>query len=149
MGSRAAEISEIVRSGIDQAVAALRGAAADVGDGLDTDDLTDLLEVAFSQRNRFDSALSGAVGALDRVAEIAPDGDATKGLSSAEWLSHTLHISSSAGYAQVHLARQLPFLPATASAFERGELSPQHASVVARSVEQVARDGGHPGDAEA
>ena len=64
-------------------------------------------------------------------------------------MNSPLQISSSAAYAQVRLARQLPYLPATASAFERGELSPQHASVVVRSVEMVARGGGDPGDAEA
>jgi hypothetical protein len=38
-------------------------------------------------------------------------------------------------HAQVHLARRLTSLPATATAFQRGELSPQHASVIVRGVE--------------
>src|SRR5947199_335945 len=70
------------------------------------------------------------------------------GLTCATWLSHNLHISSSAAYAQVRLARQLPSLPSTAAAFDHGELSPQHASVIARSVEQVVRGGGDPVEAE-
>src|SRR5437879_3547655 len=148
MRTATAELSELLQSAAQQFVGVLRRAASGV-DGLDTDGLTYLLRVAFTQRNQIDAALTGAVGALDRVAEKAPDGEATMGLSCAEWLSHTLHISSSAGYAQVRLARQLPYLPATASAFERGELSPQHASGSARSVEQVTRGGGDPGDAEA
>src|SRR5207302_901679 len=48
----------------------------------------------------------------------------------------------------VRLARQLPSLPHTNKAFERGELSSQHASMVARSVEMVVRGGGNPGEAE-
>src|SRR5437879_2921494 len=148
MRTIATELSELLLSGSEQAITAVRRAAAGE-DGLDTNELTDLLKVAFTQRNRFDAALTSAIGALDRAAEKAPAGELTAGLNCATWLSHTLHISSSAGYAQVCLARQLPSLPATASAFERGELSPQHASVVVRSVEQVTRGGGDPGDAEA
>jgi hypothetical protein len=95
-----------------------------------------------------DAAVSSAISALDQAAQKAPDGELTAGLSCAAWLSQNLRISSSAGYAQVRLARQLPSLPDTASAFERGDISPQHASVVARSVELVTRGGGDPGDAE-
>src|SRR5439155_11365974 len=51
--------------------------------------------------------------------------------------------------AQVHLARRLPCLPATAQAFERGQLSPQHVSVVLRAVDSVERGGGPAHEAEA
>src|SRR5437879_10211673 len=143
-------ISQRIRSHMDQIVAELGGASASVEtQGIAVAEMTEVLKKALADRNRFDAALTGAVGALDRVAEKAPDGEATMGLSCAEWLSHTLHISSSAGYAQVRLARQLPSLPATAAACCRGEVSPQHASVVVRSVEHVTRGGGDPGDAEA
>ena len=134
---------------MDQIIAALRGAAGVENDGLGPDELTDVLKTAFSQRNRFDSALTGLIGTVDRVTDRAPGGELTAGLSCATWLSQNLHISSSAGYAQVRLARQLPSLPDTAAAFERGELSGQHASVVARSVEAVVRGGGDPCQAEA
>jgi hypothetical protein len=145
MRTTTAELSQLVRSSSQQLVGALRLAASE---DLDADELTDLLKVAFSRRNQIDAALTGAIGALDRTTEKAPDGELTAGLSCATWLSHNLHISSSAGYAQVHLARQLPSLPATADAFDRGELSPQHASVIVRSVEQVTRGGGDPSQAE-
>ena len=46
------------------------------------------------------------------------------------------------------LARQLPSLPDTRRAFERGEISCPHASAVARSVEMVERGGGDPCEAE-
>jgi hypothetical protein len=146
MDTGTAELSRRLRSASREIVDVLRGA---VSDGLDTEQLTDLLKVAFVGRNQIDAAVSKAIGALDRAAAKAPDGDLTGGLSCAAWLSQNLNISSSAGYAQVRLARQLPYLPDTASAFERGDISPQHASVVARSVELVTRGGGDAGDAEA
>jgi hypothetical protein len=149
MDSVTAEVSQRIQSCMDQIVADLRSTAASAeNDNLALAQTTDVLKVAFSQRNRFDAALTGAVGALDRAAEKAPGGELTAGLSCAAWLSQNLNISSSAGYAQVRLARQLPYLPDTASAFARGDISPQHASVVARSVELVTRGGGSPGDAE-
>jgi Domain of unknown function (DUF222) len=144
MGSQA-EWCQLIRSGMDQIVDALRGAA---GGDLDPEQLTEILGAVFCQRNRLDAAVSRAVGALHGAAERAPDGELTRGLDCATWLSHTLQISSSAAYAQVRLARQLPGLPDTAAAFERGELSAQHASVIARSVEAVIRGGGNPSLAE-
>ncbi|HSS48036.1 MAG TPA: DUF222 domain-containing protein [Thermoanaerobaculia bacterium] len=145
MRTDVAELAKLLNSSAEQFVGTLRRAAAD---GLDIDELTSLLEVAFTQRNRIDAAVS-SVGALDTAVEKHPDGEPTMALACATWLSHTLHISSSSAYAQVHLARQLPSLPATAAAFARGELSPQHVSVVVRSVESVTRGGGEPGQAEA
>src|ERR1700737_2103703 len=145
MRSCTAELSELIQSGSQRVVTALRRAAAD---GLSCDELTELLKGAFCHRTQIDAALTSAIGALDQAAEQAPDGAATMALSSATWLSHNLRISSSAAYAQVQLARRLPSLPDTAGAFERGELSAQHVSVVARSVEAVTRGGGPPEHAE-
>ena len=83
MGLVAADVSERIQSCMDQIVAALRGAAASMeNDGLCSDELTDLLKVAFSNRNRFDAALTGAIGALDRATEKAPDGELTMALTS-------------------------------------------------------------------
>src|SRR4030081_2656248 len=94
----AAELSQLIQSGVDQAVGALRRAAAE---GLDVGELTDVLGVAMTQRNRFDAAVTATIGALDRTAAKA-DHEPTMALSTGEWLSHTLHISSSAAHAQVH-----------------------------------------------
>jgi hypothetical protein len=145
MDTGMAELSGRLRSASKEIVDVLRHA---VSDGLNTGQLTDLLTVAFVGRNQIDAAVSSAVGALDRAVAKAPGGELTGGLSCATWLCENLHVSSSAAYAQVHLARQLPFLPATAEAFGRGELSPQHASVVVRCVEQVIRGGGDREQAE-
>ncbi len=140
------EFVHLVEAGSQQIVGALRRAAAE---GLDVEGLTDVLKVAFSCRNQVDAAVTSAIGALDQAAEKAPDGEVTMALSCATWLSHNLQISSSAAHAQVHLARRLPSLPATAAAFQRGELSPQHASVIVRGVEAVERGCGEAGPAEA
>ena len=142
--STAAELSQLVQSGVDQAAGALRRAAAE---GLDVGEMTDVLGVALTQRNRFDAAVTGAIGALDRSA-ASSDHELTMALSTGEWLSHTLHIGSSAAHAQVQLARQLPSLLEVSAAFERGELSGQHASVIARAVEHVLHGGGDAIDAE-
>ena len=135
MHSGEGELCQSVRSAADQFSGALRRAAAK---GLGIDQLTQLLKVAFSGRNRIDAALSEAVGALDTAVEDS-DGTQTLALSCTTWISHNLHISNSSAAAQVHLARRLPSLPATSSAFADGELSALHVSVVSRIVEQVER----------
>ena len=146
MRTRCSELTELVEAGSRQVVSALRGAAAE---GLSINEMTEVLGAALHERNRIDAALTRLVGAVDAAAEQAhEEGELTMGLSCASWLAHTLHISSSAAHAQVCLARQLPSMPATASAFEFGDLSAQHAGVIARSVEQVARGGGDTGLAE-
>jgi len=144
--TRVAELSELVEAGAQQVVDALRAAAAE---GLSPRQLTEVLGVAIRQRNRIEAAITGVIGAVDAAARRADaEGDLTEGLSCASWLAHNLHISPSAAHAQVRLARQLPSLPVVAAAYDRGELSPQHASVVARAVEQVARGDGDTGVAE-
>src|SRR5207237_2189756 len=126
---------QLIRSVMALIVDPLRRAANSVqNEGLAVAEMTEVLKPAFSNRNRFDAAISGAIGALDKAAQRVPDEELTGGLSCADWLSESLRISSSAGYAQVRLARQLPSLPPTPTPFDRGELSSQHAGVVARSV---------------
>jgi Domain of unknown function (DUF222)/HNH endonuclease len=146
MRTRQAELAELVEAGAQQIIGALRAACSE---GLSVLELTDLLGGALRRRNQIDAAVTCTIGAVDAAAAQAKEaGELTMGLSCANWLAHTLHISSSAAHAQVRLARQLPSMPATAAAFERGELSPQHATVVARSVEHGTRGGGDAGRAE-
>ena|SRR2546425_795361 len=86
MGSYAAATTRSIQSCMDQLVATLRGAAAAVeSESLDVGEMTDVLKEALSNRNRFDAALTGAIGALDRVAERVPDGELTGGLSCAKY----------------------------------------------------------------
>src|SRR5207253_7386105 len=97
-GSATVEISRGIQSGMDQIVAALGRAASSVDkEGLPVAEMTEVLKTAFSNRNRFDAALSGAIGALDKAAQRVPDEELTGGLSCADWLSESLRISSSAG----------------------------------------------------
>jgi hypothetical protein len=83
MSSATVEMLQNIQSCMDQIVAALRGATG--AENLVPGDLTDVLKTAFTQRNRLDSALTGAIGALDRVAERAPHGALTAGLSSVKY----------------------------------------------------------------
>ena len=54
-------------------------------------------------------------------------------------LAHTLHLTSSAAYAQIRRARQLEHLPATAAALRRGEINDQHVYVICRAMAAVPR----------
>src|SRR5258708_25829507 len=97
MRTAAADITDLIQSSSDALVGALRRATSD---GLDVDELTQVLSAVSRQRNRIDSAVSGVIGTLDRVVEQAAEqGDLTMGLSCATWLSHNLQISSSAAHA--------------------------------------------------
>jgi hypothetical protein len=144
MRSQAAEITQLIHAGARQIVDGLRRAASE---GLTVGELSDVLQRAFTDRNQVDYALSLVMAAFDRAAE-SPDDRLTFGRAPAAWLSETLNISPNAAYAQLHLARRLPELPGTAAAFERGELSSQHAGVVSRTVESVQRGGGDAARAE-
>jgi hypothetical protein len=76
MRTVAADGSQLIRSGAQQIIDGLRRAAVA---GLDVDDLTEVLKVAFSEDNRIHAALTGAIGALDAAAEKAPEGELTYG----------------------------------------------------------------------
>src|SRR5438309_5480050 len=83
MISSSAAISRRIRSHMDQIVAELRRAGSAVeNDGLSVHGMTEVLKSAMSDRNRLEAALTGGIGALDRVAERVPDGQLTAGLSS-------------------------------------------------------------------
>ena len=142
----AAERSRQVQTGIQLVVDALLGAVADKG--LQAPDWADLLSAAYTARNRLDHALTLAVGAFDDRVQESHDEIMTLGLEPASWLAHTLKISSSTAYAQLRVARHLPFLDSTAKAFARGEVSAQHVSVISRAVESVERGGGDVVSAE-
>jgi hypothetical protein len=145
MRPRVHELAKLINDGTDMIVQALRRAAAE---GLDAGELTDLLKVAFADRNRVEFATLGAIGALARAADEDPDGRQTGGLDCTAWLAHQLDINSSQANAQVRLAQRLPALPATSAALERGELSGSHAGVVSRIAEMVERGGGEARAAE-
>ena len=135
---------ETIGLGMGQVVDALCAAA----DLLPAQELMQVLETAFRKRNVFDCALSRAVGSLDCATRSVPDRELTQGLDAHQWLSSTLQISLGAAYAQVQLARELPRLPTVACAFALGQISSQHAGVVARCVKALERGGGSREEAE-
>ncbi len=57
--------------------------------------------------------------------------------SCSDWLHDTLHLTPSAAYAQVRMARRLQSMPATAAALARGELSGQQVAVICRALEEA------------
>ncbi len=130
---------------LQQGIDGLRGCAAS---GLSAEALTPLLRSAFALRNQLDSAITQLVGALDQQLPVA-DGDPDDPvISCAAWLRDELHMTGSAAWGQVRLARQLRDLPATAAAFAGGELSYQHTMAVVRTVDRVALGAGGSGRAQ-
>src|SRR3989442_1021310 len=100
MDSIAAGVLPRLPAHIGEIVADLPCTACAVNDQtLSVPEMADVVRVAFSNRNRLDAALTGALGKLDAVTQRAPDDELTGGLSCATWLSQTLHISSSSAYA--------------------------------------------------
>src|SRR6266498_901526 len=131
-------------SGLRQAVARLRSCAPP---DLSAEALSFLVASAFGLRNQLDSTLTGLVDLLDQAVERGrEDDDPTT--SCAAWLRDSLHMTSSAAYGQVRLARQLRSLPGTAAAFAAGALSQTHAMAVTRTVDRVELGGGDPRVAE-
>jgi hypothetical protein len=131
-------------SGLHQAVAGLRACSSP---DLSSEALSFLLASAFDLRNQLDSTLTGLVDLLDQAVERGrQDDDPTT--SCAAWLRDGLHMTSSAAYGQVRLARQLRSLPDTAAAFAAGTLSQPHAMAITRTVDRVGLGGGDPRVAE-
>jgi hypothetical protein len=147
MSSASAEIGQRIRSHVDEIAADLRHASVALESGdLTVAEMTHVMTTAFT--NRMDAALTGAIGALDRAAQKAPRQRADRTAVLRRLAEPEPQHQLQRRLRPVRLARQLPYLPDTASAFERGDISPQHASVVARSVELVTRGGGDASDAE-
>jgi len=105
--------------------------------------LTGALRRAFEEGNRLEAARTALIGELDSLERERPDGDRERSVPG--WLEREVRLNDRAAYAQVRLARQLAGLPLVAGAFERGEISQQHAVTVARTVEQVEHGGASDG----
>ena len=65
---------------------------------------------------------------------------ATGSLSTAAWLRSELHLSHNQAAQQVMLARELDQLPRTAQALAAGEISYQHAAVIASCARKLGGD---------
>jgi len=69
--------------------------------------------------------------------DLAHAAAATGALTTAAWLRSQLHMSANQAAQQVVVARQLDELPATAKALAAGEISFQHAAVIASSARKL------------
>ncbi|MBO0705146.1 MAG: DUF222 domain-containing protein, partial [Candidatus Dormibacteraeota bacterium] len=103
------------------------------------EELTAVVRRAFEEGNRLEAVRTALVGELDSLERERPDGECERSVPG--WLEREVRLTDRAAYSQVRLARQLAELPLVAAAFQRGELSQQHAVTVARTVEQVAHGG--------
>ena len=84
-------------------------------------------------QRRFEAATARWVAELERAERLQP---APPGERCADFLRESLHVTPGAAEGQVRTARRLGELPATATAFDRGEISAAHASVICQAVEQ-------------
>jgi len=104
-----AEALRLMGLGSRMMVEALRAAAGGVDRGqLTANDLTEVLEQAFSQRNQVDSAVVGAIGALDRAVSRVSDQRLTAGLCCATWLAQQCRLSPGQAHATPRPPAPLP-----------------------------------------
>jgi hypothetical protein len=114
-------------------VADLRNAVDDL-QGVDAATLTDdelsgLVVALHTESSRLEAARVSVTGAWD--ARRVWDNDGAK--SGGAWLAHRTHRPRSAAHGEVHLARRLRSMPATATALAEGAISADHARRLARA----------------
>ena len=94
------------------------------------------------QQRRLEAMQARWLAEFDKRQTTEGDDDATW------WLQSRLHVTSTAAYAQVRTARQLEELPHVAAAFQAGQISSQHVSVICRAMGQIEKTCLEPGGAE-
>jgi Domain of unknown function (DUF222)/HNH endonuclease len=108
------------------------GALFDVDlDGLSDDERLDLLRVVHRLVCRLEAARTRVVGSVHRRGAVHADG----AVSTAAWLRSRLRISD--GAAQVRAAQAVRQVPEVDAAYQAGEISYQHVSVVAAVLPDV------------
>lgn len=109
---------------------ALDGLASIDFDELSDDLLLDLVGELSTTVNRVTSALTAAARAAERREAYRRDG----AVSMKSWLRGSCRMAPAEATAIVSTGRRLDQLPATAAAFERGEISALHARVITRAI---------------
>src|SRR5579875_585029 len=111
---------------LDRSWAALRedGYRLDAGG-----DRGDFLLTITRFKNQLDAFFSQVVARFDKEEDYARSG----ALNAAAWMRHHLHLAPSVASNQVRTARRLQELGHTREAFEKGDLSFSHASLIART----------------
>jgi hypothetical protein len=93
------------------------------------DELSVLLVALHTESARLDAARVALTGAWDARRVWNDDGAKSGGA----WLAHKTHRPRSAAHSEVHLARRLRSMPATAAAFAEGAISADHARRLVRA----------------
>jgi len=101
------------------------------------------LKKLFRHRNRCDAEIQRRLLRLDKTGAYESDGS----LTAKAWLRWNCHLTHSAASDRVEVARQMQSLPLTSQALAAGEISYQHAALIARTAQRLGSL--WPTDAEA
>ncbi|HKR98702.1 MAG TPA: DUF222 domain-containing protein, partial [Candidatus Dormibacteraeota bacterium] len=118
---------------LESAVDAL---AAETLDEMDVEVLGDVLVRASRAMNRLESEQTRRLRRFEELGGPAQDG----ALSTTSWMRWKLRMSGPAAAERMEVAKQIPLLAETDQAFRNGDLTFQHAAVVARAVSDVGID---------
>jgi hypothetical protein len=101
------------------------------------------LKELFRHRNRCDAEIQRRLFRLDKTRAYEADGS----LTSKAWLRWNCRLTHSAASDRVEVAREMQSLPVTSQALAAGEISYQHAALIARTAQRLGKL--WPADAEA
>ncbi len=101
------------------------------------------LKELFRHRNACDAEIQRRLLRLDKTRAYESDGS----LTAKAWLRWNCHLTHSAASDRVEVARQMQSLPLTSQALAAGEISYQHAALIARTAQRLGSL--WPTDAEA
>jgi hypothetical protein len=100
------------------------------------------LKELFRHRNRCDAEIQRRLLRLDKTRAYESDGS----LTAKAWLRWNCNLTHSAASDRVEVARQMQWLPLTTHALAAGEISYQHAALIARTAQRLGKL--WPADAE-
>ena len=114
----------------------------------DSGDDGELIVALHRFQNRVAALTSRKIGRFDREGGYAAVG----ALSMTQWLRHHCHLAGRSAGNEVCTARRLEELPAARQSFDQGDFSLTHASILARTVDEVGNQpnpdySGQPGEA--
>ena len=114
----------------------------------DSGDDGELIVALHRFQNRVAALTSRKIGRFDREGGYAAVG----ALSMTQWLRHHCHLAGRQAGNEVRTARRLEELPAARQSFDQGDFGLTHASILARTVDEVGNQpnpdySGQPGEA--
>ncbi len=93
------------------------------------------LKELFRHRNRCDAEIQRRLLRLDKTQAYAADGS----LTAKAWLRWNCNLTYGQASDRVEVARQMQTLPQTTHALESGDISYQHAALIARTAQRLGR----------